>query len=79
MRPVLVLAAAFVAQSLGAAVPVEHDGPGYFSLKAEPKMKEKRDFLSDWRAAHNRWAKNQDVPGSMMALQGGKFGQCPLV
>lgn len=55
MRAVLVLSAAFAALSLGAAVPFEGntlDTLDCFSLEAKSRSEGRRDFLSDWQAAH---------------------------
>ncbi|KAF5128077.1 Endothiapepsin [Metarhizium anisopliae] len=70
MRAVLVLSAAFAALSLGAAVRFEGNTLDCFSLEAKSRPEGRRNFLSDWQAAHNRWGKTKPVPGSNMALKG---------
>ncbi|KHN99176.1 endothiapepsin-like protein [Metarhizium album ARSEF 1941] len=73
MRTHLVLSAAFVAASLGAAVPLKNNGSGHFSLIAKARPRGSRDFLRDWKAAHRRWGKKHLLPASKATLDGGWF------
>ncbi|OAA46306.1 endothiapepsin-like protein [Metarhizium rileyi] len=80
MRTDLVLSAAFAALSLVASVPLADRPLGYFSLEAKPKLQERRDFMGDWKAAHNRWGKKKAVSDFRMAFEGeGTVQAKPLI
>lgn len=55
MKTFPILAATLVAHVFGAAVPAHGPSKRSFSLEARPKNDQRRDFASDWAAAHGRW------------------------
>ncbi|KAG6148039.1 hypothetical protein E4U28_005426 [Claviceps purpurea] len=54
MKTLVILAGTLV-HVLGAAVPAQDHVKRSFSLEAKPNNEQKRDFASDWAAAHSRW------------------------
>ncbi|KAG6041955.1 hypothetical protein E4U41_000070 [Claviceps citrina] len=63
MKTAVMLAGTLAAHVLGAAVPARggHAERG-FSLEARPMNGQRRDFASDWAAAHGRWGSSNSLP-----------------
>ncbi|KAG6012347.1 hypothetical protein E4U54_007595 [Claviceps lovelessii] len=55
MKTIVVLSGTLVAHVLGVAIPTEGHSKRGFSLEATRKNEQRRDFASDWTAAHGRW------------------------
>ncbi|KAG5931036.1 hypothetical protein E4U53_001985 [Claviceps sorghi] len=65
MKTVVVLAGALAAHVLGTAVPAQGHFRRGFSLEATLKNDKRRDFASDWAAAHGRWGSSASGAASL--------------
>nr|AAQ73634.1 endothiapepsin-like protein [Epichloe festucae] len=82
MKTFPILAATLVAHVFGATVPAHGPSKRSFSLEARPKNDQRRDFASDWAAAHGRWgssASKASLGKSALAEGEGSAGARPIV
>lgn len=75
MKTLIILAGTLV-HVLGAAVPAQDHAKRGFSLEAKPSNEQRRDFASDWAAAHSRWgssASKANLPNKSALVDGGEL------
>lgn len=72
---VILAAGTLVVHVLGAAVPAHGPSKHIFSLEAKPLNGQRRDFASDWAAAHGRWGSSSFKSSLVKSAleEGGEF------